>query len=679
MTKRVKIIIAAVAAVLVVALAVGLLIYQLYTVPFHNAKNHMVSDKPVTLREQDDGTLHISWTEGTNIDRYRVELLSCDTDTPEDTAAPLHSLYVENGTECILPVFSRDQKITISITGQKAYHIPGQDKWRDSEESITLTAVFTPPVISNLEWSADADAKTVKFQFSVGENTVCQLHTVSDTGENIFYNTLGTESAAITFGDGMEFPMPSHDKAQIFTFSAYSQFPGYEHYGLITDTVTVTREDLLGTTLMLECTDLGNNVYSFTWNETKGQTYQLQQLQSDGSTWKTLYETGQDGQRSYTTGHLPRYSDMDFRVVALGGQTMPDSEFAATPDQASVSTGASVVYSTIWPQKDLDVYSDSQKTSVIGKVNACETYCVLDFRDGMFQIRYAQDSYGYIDSNYCLINLPDMIGDICSYDISNSYSSLYMAHGYEIPTVTDTVIAGYEQVKLSKNKYLVPLLYPTALKLEKAAFAAMEEGYKLKIYDSFRPQKATITIYNQTKGLVEEPIPENTFSGIPMEEMPTLGEDEILTYGNLMTDHGRYTLNYFLAGGRSRHNVGIAMDMTLEYLNSGKEVEMQSDIHDLSWYSEVKRNNSYANKLAKIMMQAGFGTLVSEWWHFQDTDTQKAFDLEYAYNGVSPKGWLKDDNGWRYRLANGNFYLDRTVSIDDTEYTFDANGYLVES
>lgn len=688
MTKRTKIMIAIAAVLLTLALiAAGgaLLFHYLYRIPFEEAENHMDTHKPLVLREQEDGTLHIAWEAGTNIDRYRVELLRYDTVTDPETGTPetvetvLHSMYVENATQCILPVFPRDQELTISITGEKAYHIPRHDKWRDSEESVAVTAVFTPPEIANLTWSADADTKTVDIQFSLSDYCVCQIYTVSDSGEIIHYRTVPEESMDITFGEGMEFPLPSHDIPQSFAFSVDKLHPEYEHYGLITDTITVVREDLLGTTLELECIDLGNNVFSFTWNETKGETYRFQQLQPDGETWTTLYETGRSGERCYTTGHLPRYSNLFFRVVAVGGQTLPDSEFAATPAQTYVFTGASIVYATIWPQKDLDVYSDSQKTAVIGKVEACGTYCVLDYVDGMFQIRIAQDTYGYIDSNYCLINLPDMIGDICSYEITNSFSSLYMVHGYEIPTVTGTVIDGYERVKVSGGDYLVPLLFPTALKLEQAAFAAMDEGYKLKIYDSYRPRQATVAIYNQTKSLAETPIPEKTFSGKPMEEMPVLAEGEVLTYGDLMTDFGRYSLNYFLAAGGSNHNMGIAMDMTLIYLNNGKDVKMQSDIHDLSWYSETQRNNSYARKLAAIMKEAGFGTLVSEWWHFEDTVSKSALDLEYTYSGVTPEGWMKNDIGWRYRRYNGSFYKDCTATIENTQYTFDSNGFLVES
>ncbi|MBQ4600993.1 MAG: D-alanyl-D-alanine carboxypeptidase family protein [Oscillospiraceae bacterium] len=684
MTNRVKWTLAVVTTLLVLLSATGLFIYQYYLVPFRAAENDLTPNSPLVLREQEDGTLHVTWLAGKNIDRYLVELVrpsrepvSADPTAPTPAEDILYYTYVEDATECVLPQFSRDEVLTLRISGEKAYHHPGSDLWRPSENRIEVTAMFTPPAISDLEWDSDPDQKTVDIRFSMGEETTCRLYTGNGIDEPAFYDTLGSGSAHITFGEGMMFPVPGHEDKQEFYFSAYSQFPGYTHYGLITERITVIREDLLGTLLMMQTIDEGNNVFTFQWNETKGQRYELQQLMKDDS-WQTLYVTPRDGVRSYTTKHLPRYSDYTFRVVALGGQTMPDSEFSATPAQCSVTTGASVVYSTIWPQKDLEVYSDLTKTEVIGTVAASKAYCVLDFREGLFQIRYSDGVYGYIDSNYCLINLPDMIGNICSYNIANSYQSLYMAHGYEIPTVTGQVVVGYERVQLAQNRYLVPLLYPAAVKLEKAAFLAIEQGYKLKIYDSFRPRKASAALYAQAENLTQQPIPEKTFSGIPMTDMPVLAEGEVLTYYNLMTDYGRYSLNYFLAAGKSRHNLGVALDLTLEKTSNGTEVVMQTAMHDLTWYSETKRNNNYAYKLASIMKEAGFGGLVSEWWHFQDDEAQNSLELEYTYAGVTPEGWVKDDTGWRYRRVNGNFYTSRTVPLEGKDCTFDENGYLVE-
>ena len=54
---------------------------------------------------------------------------------------------------------------------------------------------------------------------------------------------------------------------------------------------------------------------------------------------------------------------------------------------------------------------------------------------------------------------------------------------------------------------------------------------------------------------------------------------------------------------------------------------MQTAIHDLSHYAVVENNNDNANLLAGYMMEAGFGPLSTEWWHFQDDDTRGTLSL----------------------------------------------------
>ena len=119
-----------------------------------------------------------------------------------------------------------------------------------------------------------------------------------------------------------------------------------------------------------------------------------------------------------------------------------------------------------------------------------------------------------------------------------------------------------------------------------------------------------------------------------------------------------------------------ALDLTLEDAASGGELRMQSGIHDLSWYSETYLNNGNAKLLAGYMTAVGMNGLRSEWWHFQDDDTKKAIGLSTSlYEGVSPKGWVQDDGGWRYREADGSFVQNTVLTVDGRRYTFDANGY----
>lgn len=380
---------------------------------------------------------------------------------------------------------------------------------------------------------------------------------------------------------------------------------------------------------------------------------------------------------------------------------------------------------------------------------AGSAWCVLGMEGRYLKIRY-QGQDAYIDSDYCMINLPEYLGELCLYDITNSYSSIYLVHEYEIKKVSGTVIIGYENVQITPGQYLAPLLFPTAQKLLKAGEAAREQGYTLKIYDSYRPQNATIEIFMLTSSILGDYVPAKTYSGRTVKDLhmleeeneeeetvPTEPEEEEavdpplaetippieetipsavetepaipetappaettisdegvpagmeivplsntakskrLTYKSLMTNYGEYNLGKFLAPGTSRHNFGVALDLTLVDSN-GKELSMQTSMHDLSWYSAFKRNNANANTLYKIMSGAGMTNISSEWWHYQDNKIYAKHGYLPLRDGVSWECWVTDGIGWRYRLADGSFYAQCTQTIDGQSYTFDENGYLVQ-
>lgn len=669
MSKAVKWLLRILAVLAIAALVTAGVFYFEYELPYLLAKNTMPADGVLMLSQLEDDRLQLWWPEGENTDAYILAI----TDEAQNV---LYSQTFSDTRTCVLPQLPQDQRLTISISSSATYQLPKEEKVRLGEQMLAVTTVLTPPAVQELAYTADPEADVVDISFAMGEHETARMYVKGTDSLGKASRILREGSTRVSFGTNADYPMLTFDESKTFLFDVYREEPGLLFYGKQTGEVTVVREDLLGTTLIMSCVDEGNNVFTMTWNETKGDHYEIQVMNTKTETWETLHTVERDGERSYTTPHLERFRDYQFRVVAVGGQTLPDSDFAATPADASVSTGATAVYSTVWPLKDLAVYSDTAMTKVIGEAPAGKAYCVLDVVDNLFCVRH-EDGVGYIDSNYCMINLPEYIGDLCAYNITNSYSAIYMVHEYAIPEVTDTIVKGYEKVQLYNGEYLVPLLYPAAQKLVDAAFAAKEQGYRLKIYDSFRPREATRSIYDLTAGIIYDPIPETTFSGLPVEDLPVMEEGKILTYHILMTDNGRYSQANFLAKGTSNHNLGIALDLTLEKTRNKEEVPMQTSIHDLSWYSEVKLNNKEAKLLAKIMKEAGFGTLSSEWWHFQDNDAKKQLSLTSLQKGVTPECWMADDNGWRYRRSTGRYYKDTTVKIGGVSYTFDANGYVV--
>ena len=338
-------------------------------------------------------------------------------------------------------------------------------------------------------------------------------------------------------------------------------------------------------------------------------------------------------------------------------------------DLFSGGEALSPLYATVWPVRKLSVYEDTEKRAALGTVEPGAALCVLAEEEGLFRVR-TEAGIGYVDSALCMIDLTDYLGELCVYDITNSYSSIFTVHGYAVPELTGTVVSGYESVRLADGSFVVPLLYPTAQKLASAARAVFADGFRLKIYDSFRPNTATRAAYDLARAILTQPLPETTVAGDVPEDLPET--NAALRYQDLI-NKSPYNINSFLASSGSMHNFGIAVDLTLEALDDGEELQMQTAMHDLSWYSIRRNNGENAELLSAYMEAAGLAGISSEWWHFQDDERQNRSGM--LREGVSVEGWKYDGSGWRYRRADGTYCAAAVETIDGTEYRFDENGY----
>jgi D-alanyl-D-alanine dipeptidase len=138
----------------------------------------------------------------------------------------------------------------------------------------------------------------------------------------------------------------------------------------------------------------------------------------------------------------------------------------------------------------------------------------------------------------------------------------------------------------------------TAIKLSKANKELSQSGYRIKIYDGYRPPYAQEVLWDKV------PNP-------------------------------KYVANPYKGG--SIHSKGAAVDITI-IDSDGNELEMPTKYDDLSSaaspsstaMSETARKNMLI--LQQAMTNNGFKTITSEWWHFNDTDSSK-----YSIIEVDPK------------------------------------------
>ncbi|MDR2600679.1 MAG: SH3 domain-containing protein [Oscillospiraceae bacterium] len=135
----------------------------------------------------------------------------------------------------------------------------------------------------------------------------------------------------------------------------------------------------------------------------------------------------------------------------------------------------------------------------------------------------------------------------------------------------------------------------TARKLLRAQELFKQDGYRIKVYDAYRPSSVSGILFD----IIRDP-------------------------------------NYVARAGTSSHNRAAAVDITLidEF---GNELEMPSPMHTFNSTShrdssamsaEAKKNMDY---MASIMRQSGFTTIQTEWWHFSDSDSSRYPPLDFSF------------------------------------------------
>lgn len=635
--------------------------------PYARADCAMPEEGSLFLRQREDGALLLDWSRTKAAKGYLVEILR----EPEGGAGKNVTLFsgtVDSLGELLLPELPEDEPLIFRVRAVAAYRFFGKELTRAGTSALEARTALDMPEVNGLRWNTipEESAVTVEFRMNSGDN--CRVYRQNPDGDLELLEIL--EDTRWTASFGGDLPMPEGGAPCRLAFAASREIPGMVLQGAVSAEISVYRQDLLNTQLHAVFEPVGQRAFRVTWDETKGDWYEVRQILEDGST-RTLFAVSGDGERSYTSDTLGNGREYAFQVVALGGLTPENSFVAARSQVYMLETDPSPIYATVWPIRDLKAYRDPQKTAAVALAKAGRACCVAAEENDMFGVRIG-DQICYIDSQYCMINLPEYLGGLCSYEIANSSKSRFMIHEFEIPDVTGQVIPGYQCVQQADGSYLVPLLYPTAKKLLCAAQDAVSRGYRLKIYDAFRPQFTTGVLYDRTKEILDMTVPGKTYTGAQPELSG--GGTGKLTYRRVMTN-GIYSLNHFLAEGMSRHNLGVALDLTLEDPDTAVELRMQSAMHDLSWYSVTGRNNDNARLLESVMKAAGFAGLSSEWWHFQDDKIMKQLSLTPFRDGVSAEGWACDNNGWRYRDGSGNYYRNQTAFLDGIEYSFDENGY----
>lgn len=143
----------------------------------------------------------------------------------------------------------------------------------------------------------------------------------------------------------------------------------------------------------------------------------------------------------------------------------------------------------------------------------------------------------------------------------------------------------------------------TAWKLVRANQEVMKSGFRIKIWDAYRPLSVQKAMWK------------------------------------IMPDE-KYLSNPYKGG--SKHNKGAAVDITMVD-EKGREVEMPSGFDNFTY--KASRLNSKMSPTAKknlkiltdAMVKSGFKYINSEWWHFDDADNSRYAVLDVKAEDVSKR------------------------------------------
>lgn len=154
-------------------------------------------------------------------------------------------------------------------------------------------------------------------------------------------------------------------------------------------------------------------------------------------------------------------------------------------------------------------------------------------------------------------------------------------------------IAGYEEP-------IALITKEAAKRLKEVSDELIEKGYRLKIYDAYRPQMAVNNFVEWSKDV----------NDIKMKKYFYPDLDKSVLFPQM------YIMEY------SGHTRGSTVDLTLFDMNTEKEVDMGGtfDYFGEESHPDYKgiTDEQYKNRmiLREAMLSHGFKPLETEWWHF---------------------------------------------------------------
>ncbi len=360
---------------------------------------------------------------------------------------------------------------------------------------------------------------------------------------------------------------------------------------------------------------------------------------NSSSTSSSNNKTNSNSSSSTQTNNTQSTTNNTKNNNANNNKTNNTTTNSTTPTKTTIKDGniiGATGYGAV-PSMNILRAKPTSNSTVITRIELNSPFRIIGVsKDGnWWRVKY-KGKYGYVDNNYCLINLPDYIPSI-NYFIVDAIKDNCVSSGVKLSIYGKKLYAAGKvyNPRLEKNEFIVPVTYDFARKILRAQRLALKDGYSLKIYDAYRPTSVAKIARDSLAALYN--------SNATVRRNINYSYEGGNTY--------EWGQGWFIAQTLSAHSLASAIDVSLTKKGETESLRMPSRMNELSTKSikykygvsgqTTVRSDLYssnmtpaAKRLDAYMMKSGLTSLASEWWHFQDNVSYNRMKT-YIPNGLN--------------------------------------------
>lgn len=289
-------------------------------------------------------------------------------------------------------------------------------------------------------------------------------------------------------------------------------------------------------------------------------------------------------------------------------------------------------------------------TEKLGTLKQGDTVTILEQGDVWHKIEYKGNA-AYVFAAY-ITNVPISYATVPALEATVK-GKTYVSNMVDVRTIIPDIKIWLTFA--SQDNVMGKVLYPagacllqqgTAEKLLAASKIFAKDGYRIRLYDGYRPYSVSEYLYDEIRD-------------------------------------GRFVA-HVKPSKPSNHNRGAAVDITLERIDTGEQIPMPSLMHtfnisslrkypNISQYEQgspeyiemldkypdifeyPKRSDTSVrnmNYITSVMKDCGFSTITTEWWHFNDKDKDDYMVLDYDL--ASDVVWIAAEDYEEYLKVKEN-------------------------